>query len=55
MDKLEENNHICLGCALNNNYVIKLPVRISKNKCQVCKKSKEGASLNKYKVRETNS
>lgn len=50
--ELSQNKHICLECALQHDYVIQLPVKISKNKCQVCKKSKEGASLNKYKIRE---
>ena len=52
--KLDENKHICLWCGLKNNRILPADFkgRLSTNKCQVCKQSKDGITLKKLKVRE---
>ena len=49
LKKLQKNKHICLSCALKVGLVVKkTPVKITVNKCQNCKCSKNGLTLNEY-------
>lgn len=51
--QLQQNKHLCFSCALTLGYEIKkTPVKVTKNKCQKCKCSKEGLTLNKFSLRE---
>ena len=47
--KTKENKHICFLCAMGLKRYIEIPRKLNTNKCQVCCKSKLGATLKHFK------